>query len=368
MRWIYDTTTVWKRDMTVWIKEPIFGIIRALVFPLVWMIIFANAFGGSFSNLPIAVVNYDNGPGSTEFLGAVFEDATLVLKYQPSYAEAIELFKSKKVYAVIVIPAGMEKVEVILDNSMPTVAQAIESKIVQAAAATQAESDKTQSQMASVESTTITVESDIKYGRGAKYLDFLAPAIIIQTIAFASIFSGGLSLLLEKQLGILKTLLVAPVSKSAIVLGKTLSGVTQCLVSGVAALLIALGMGVQFNAGLLGLVLMFLVMALTAFCFIGLCVFFTTFIKNLQGFMLVMIMTIMPLWIISGSLYPREAMAWWLKPLSVINPLTYAVEAQRNIMVRYLHVGSVAIDLLILAGFSAAMFGLGVLAFKRTVE
>ena len=361
-----DTFTIWRKDMLVWIKEPGLGIIRAIVFPLVWMIIFANSFGGTFNSLPIAVVNYDNGPQSAQFMSALFDDSTLILKYQPSYSEAIELFEYKKVYAVIIIPEGLEKVEVLLDNSMPTVASAIDAKVRQAAFT--ASAGVSQAEQQDPNGAGIQVVSDVKYGRGAKYIDFLTPAIIVQTITFSSIFSGGLALLLEKELGVFKTLLVAPISKSAIVFGKTLSGVTQCLVSGMVALFIAFILGVKVNIGVLGFVLMFLVMTLTAFCFIGLCVFFTMFIKDLQGFVLVTIMVIMPLWIISGSLYPRDAMAWWLKPLSTINPMTYAVEAQRNIMIRSLHVGSVAMDLLILTGFSVLMFGLGVLTFRRTVD
>lgn len=353
----FDIVTVWRKDLQVWLKEPFFGFVRILIMPLLWMAIFGNVIGGSMANLPLAIVDYDNSQLSAGISSAMTEGGRISVAYSGSYGHAMELFEARKVYAVLILPKNLEGVRLMVDRSSPMVGDSISSAV--SSAVTKASLPAKNG---------IIVEEDVHFARGASYIDFLSPGIIIQTIAFAAIFSGGLALMLERQLGTFSTLLIAPISKEAIVLGKTLAGVTQALLGGIAALAIAvLLMGVQLKTGLAGLPVILLVMLLTSFCFIGLSIALSMRISDLSGFQMVMQLVMMPLWIVSGSIYPIESMSWWLRPIASVNPLTYAAEAMRNLVLRGFSLASVSMDIAVLFLFTIVMFTLGVVSFRRSI-
>lgn len=354
----YDLMTVWKKDMTVWLKEPFFGFVRVLIMPLMWMIIFGNVLGGTMANLPMAIVDYDNSRTSALISSGITEGGRISVYYSGSYGKSLELFDARHVYAVLIIPKNPESVKLMVDRSSPMVGDSIAAGVMSAVRAASGNAGADGG---------IFVEEDVHFARGASYLDFLSPGIVLQTIAFAAMFSGGLALILERQLGSFGMLLVAPVSKEAIVLGKTLAGVTQGLIGGIATLIIAMIMGVKIKTGLAGLPFIFIVMLLTAFCFIGMSITMSMRISDLSGFSMVMMMVTMPLWIVSGSLYPIESMAWWLKPIALISPMTYAVDAMRNLMIRGFSLASVSADITMLFFFAVVMLTLGVVSFRRAI-
>ncbi len=351
----YDLVTIWKKDMAVWLKEPFFGFVRVLIMPLMWMIVFGNVLGGTMANLPIAIVDYDNSQTSALISSGITAGGRISVYYSGSYENSLELFNARKVYAVLVIPKNPKSVKLMVDRSSPIVGDSIAAGVMSAVRG------------ASGNGGGISVEEDVHFARGASYLDFLSPGIVIQTIAFAAMFSGGLALILERQLGSFSMLLVAPVSKEAIVLGKTLAGVTQGLVGGIATLVIALVMGVKIKTGLAGLPFIFIVMILTAFCFIGLSITLSMRISDLSGFSMVMMMVMMPLWVVSGSFYPIESMVWWMKPVAFFSPMTYAVDAMRNLMIRGFSLASVSADITVLFFFAVVMLTLGVVSFRRAI-
>jgi len=349
-----DIWTVWEKDLRVWMKKPFVAISRALIFPLVYLLIFANAFGGTLYDLPIAVVDLDGGAESLQIIGNLQNSRTVKIHSIPSYEEALELFKARQVYAIVLIPAGAGQINVILDQSSPQVSSAITGSITNSALAQRG--------------MTIDIRKDVHYARGASYLDFLTPGVIIQTIAMGALFSGGVSLLFEKQLGVFNQLLVAPISKTAIILGKILSAVTQSMVSGLAAVVIAVLLGAKIRTGLSGFFFLILLMFLVSFCFLGLGIAMTAYISDFQAWMMTMQLIILPLWFVSGTFYPIESIVWWLKPIATISPMTYATNAARNIMIRGFEFSSIATDLGILALIGFGMLIFGIKSFRRSVE
>lgn len=354
----YDLITIWRKDMTVWLKEPFFGFVRVLIMPLMWMIIFGNVLGGTMANLPIAIVDYDNSQTSALISSGITAGGQISIYYSGSYEKALELFDARKVYAVLIIPKDPKSVKLMVDRSSPIVGDSIAAGVMAAVRGVSGNAEANGG---------IAVEEDVHFARGTSYLDFLSPGIVVQTIAFAAMFSGGLALIMERQLGSFGMLLVAPISKEAIVLGKTLAGVTQGLIGGVATLIIALIMGVKIKTGLAGLPFIFIVMVLTAFCFIGLSITLSMRISDLSGFSMVMMMVMMPLWVVSGSFYPIESMVWWMKPIAFLSPMTYAVDAMRNLMIRGFSLASVSTDITMLSLFAVVMLALGVVSFRRAI-
>jgi ABC-2 type transport system permease protein len=160
------------------------------------------------------------------------------------------------------------------------------------------------------------------------YITFLAPGIIAMSVLFTAMFNG-IEVIWERQFGFLKETLVAPVSRTKIMLGKTLGGATVAAIQGTIVIILALLCGfrpVSIGGLLLGLVFMFLIAVLfTAF---GVAI--ASKMQDLHGFQLIISFIIMPLFFLSGSLYPLDNLPPSLHIATTIDPLTYGVDGLRG--------------------------------------
>lgn len=166
------------------------------------------------------------------------------------------------------------------------------------------------------------------------YLEFMAPGIIGMSLLFSSMFSG-LSVLWDRQFGFLKEILVAPVSRTSIVLGKTLGGATIALIQGILILLVSVAMGVKIRLD--GIPLSVLFMLLISSSFIGLGLAFASKMTDPHGFQAVYGFIMMPMFFLSGALFPLDALPLWLKSLTYLDPLTYGVDALRGLLTGVSH-------------------------------
>ncbi len=363
---VRDTLTITRKEMLLFVKQPVFGIMRSVLFPIIWIVFFAYGFGGTLRAIPVAVVNEAGGAFSQQLVDAISIGGTFDIHFLPYY-KALEEFQSSKVSAVINIPAdfdsgvksGSAKAYLIMDSTNPTLSAAVLSKV--------------QTSVQGV-STAISIvhpaslDTEVFYGREIRYLDFLAPGIIMQTIVFSAMFSGGISLLMDREFGTLKLLMLAPISRSSIILGKTLGGVIEALVSGFMTLLIIIVLGVKIKYNLLFFFVLPLIMTLLAFAFIGLSTLLATKLRRLEQFVLVMQITILPLWFVSGAIYPIYSMPDWMKAIATVNPLTYAVDGIRSVMIKGNLLAPIIPDIVALTVFSAIVLLIGIMSFKRTIE
>lgn len=190
---------------------------------------------------------------------------------------------------------------------------------------------------------------------GGNYIDFLAPGVIAQGILFTAVFSG-IELIWDRQFGFLKETLVAPVSRFEIMLGRTIGGATIATMQGVIVFLLTLLMGFRPNPVMLPIA--FLMMFLIALLFTALGTAIASLLEDFQGFQLIMNFLVMPLFFLSGSLFPLNSAPDFLKIISMFDPLTYGVDGLRQCLVGLTHVGlandisilSILIILLIAAG------------------
>src|SRR5262245_38960553 len=190
-----------------------------------------------------------------------------------------------------------------------------------------------------------------KAGQG-DYLQFVAPGVVGMTILFSSIFSG-VGLLWDRQFGYLKETLVAPVPRIQIMIGRTLGGATTATFQGTLVLIVCLIAGFRphdFGGVLLG----FLFMALIAIVFAALGTIIGSGLKAMQGFQLVMNFLVMPIFFLSGALYPLSNLPPALAVLTRIDPLSYGVDGLRGAFIDQSHFG-VGTDLAVL-GALAALF------------
>ncbi|HYK89345.1 MAG TPA: ABC transporter permease [Acidobacteriota bacterium] len=198
-------------------------------------------------------------------------------------------------------------------------------------------------------------------GNGS-YLQFIAPGVIGMTVLFTSIFSG-IGLLWDRQFGFLKETLVAPVPRISIVIGKTQGGVTVAMLQGTLVVVVCLIAGFRPST-LLAVPHAFVYMALIALVFAGLGTAIGSRLQDMQGFQLIMNFLVMPIFFLSGALFPLDHLPSALNALTVADPLSYGVDGLRGSLIGMSHFGLVT-DLATLVAVAVALLGLGSYLFSR---
>src|SRR4051812_46232816 len=198
-------------------------------------------------------------------------------------------------------------------------------------------------------------------GEGS-YLQFMAPGVINMTVLFSSMFSG-IALLWDRQFGFLKETLVAPVPRLWIMAGRTLGGATVAVLQGLLIFLVSLVAGFC-PTSIFALPLAFLVLALTAVVFAALGTTIGSTLKDMQGFQLVMNFMVMPIFFLSGALYPLANLPRALALLTRVDPLTYGVDGVRGALIGATHFG-VPVDVIALSGIAVLLLGFGAWRFSK---
>jgi len=199
--------------------------------------------------------------------------------------------------------------------------------------------------------------------QGTNYLDFLVPAIVGMTMLFTSIFAG-ISVLWDKEFGFLKEIMVAPVSRTTIVLGRIAGGITTALIQGILILITSIFIGFHIT-NLFNVILALLFMILIGIGFIGFGVAVASKMEDTQGFSLIMQFVVFPLFILSGALAPTTNFPPWLKIIAHLDPLTYGVDGLRATLIGFSQF-HISLDLSILLIFSFSMVILGSWLFNKT--
>ncbi len=197
---------------------------------------------------------------------------------------------------------------------------------------------------------------------GGDYISFLAPGIVAMTILFGAIFNG-IETIWDKQFGFLKESLVAPVSRTKIMLGRTLGGATVAILQGLLILLITLLFGfkiIGFMAFLIALIIMFMI----AVFFTSLGIMIASKVEDMQAFPMVMNLLVMPMFFLSGALFSISTLPTALKYLTYLNPMVYGVDALRGVLTG-VYTFSLLIDFVVLSIFIIFMLILGARSFSK---
>jgi len=197
---------------------------------------------------------------------------------------------------------------------------------------------------------------------GGNYIEFLAPGIIAMTILFTSMFSG-MEVIWDRQFGFLKETLVAPVSRSKIMLGKTLGGATVAFFQALIVFIITLLFG--FHPNWVYLPLAFLFMFLIAMAFTALGVSIASKLEDMQAFPIILNFLIMPLFFLSGALFPLDNLSSGIKAVTLVNPLTYGVDGIRGSLTAASHM-NLFLDLFVNVIVAIVLFVIGTYLFSKT--
>jgi ABC-2 type transport system permease protein len=200
-----------------------------------------------------------------------------------------------------------------------------------------------------------------KAGKGS-YLQFVAPGVIGMSVLFTSIFSG-IGLLWDRQFGFLKETLVAPVPRLQIMVGRTLGGASVAMIQGLLILVVRVIAGFR-PWSVVHLRLGIAVMALVAIVFAALGTAIGSMLQNMQGFQLVMNFLVMPIFFLSGALFPLDGLPAALSVVTRLDPLTYGIDGLRGTLIGTTHFG-LATDVGVLAVVAAAFLVLGAYSFSK---
>jgi len=207
---------------------------------------------------------------------------------------------------------------------------------------------------------------------------FLFPGVLSMAVMFTALFSAA-SVVWDREFGFLREMLVAPVRRGAIVLGKCLGGASVATLQGVLMLAFAGAVGVPYSPSLL--LTLIAEMAILAFALTALGVMVAARIRSIQSFMALNQMIVMPMFFLSGALFSLANLPHWLNVLTRVNPLTYAVDPMRRAVFAHLDgvTGSalqpgvtwwgwpvpIALELLVVVVLGLAMFAIATVRFQK---
>jgi ABC-2 type transport system permease protein len=197
---------------------------------------------------------------------------------------------------------------------------------------------------------------------GGSYLQFMAPGVVGMAVLFTSVFSG-IALLWDRQFGFLKETLVAPVPRIYVMIGRTLGGATVAMLQGTLIVVVCLIAGFR-PVSLIGIPLGFAFMALIAIVFAALGTSIGSSLQDMQGFQLIMNFLVLPIFFLSGALFPLNNLPKTLSFVTRLDPLSYGVDGLRAALIGTSHFGAI-VDAVVLAVVAVGLLGLGAWRFSK---
>ena len=370
---------VCERDIRKFLRQPA-TMLGAVIGPFLTLILLGFAFGGAVTHAPVAVVRQSYGPISTDFIQTITNQQNCLYggvdcanAYQltevSDLGAAQSMLRSGVVKAVVYIPLGFDQsgsnssvVTVYLDNTDPISAATISGLMTQAATEISANV-----QVSPPPDSLVTVDLNNIY-REVLYIEFMAPGSLIQSIMFASIIGGGISLLFDKQRGIIEGYLVTPLKQYEIVVGVLLAGVTKAMFSATTMLILAILIaGVRPMANILGFIFIFLTLFMTSMGLISMMSAYAVRAPAPEVYQFTAFPINLILYFTSGAVYPIQGFPSWMQGIASINPEAYAISALRVLMYKGASPIAVLGDLAFLGLFTILMIGLATAAFRRAL-
>jgi ABC-2 type transport system permease protein len=370
---------------------------RMGLFLLILMPIFMMAMVGfiypsetSLNNIPIALANEDNGfEGynlSSTFiltLNVINENANMITLIDASNIDDIrEMIQTGDVEGGIIISDNFSQnimngqqgtISIVTDQSNPQLSAMIQSVMSQVfeqmgtALAQQNVAEQLgidlNNALAVVKPYNIQVKGSIE--GEFSYFDFIAPGIMAMTVMMSVMTGLPAAISQEREVGTLDGMMVAPINRLSVILGKTLAQMSRGILQGILILVLSILLfGVTIHGNIL---LVFGLLLLGVFSFVGLGVVLTSFAKDQETAVMMMTTIMFPMMFLSGVFFPIEQMPWFMQSISKFLPLTYVADALRKVMVLGADIPAISSELLILIVFGIIMTAIAVPLFKRAM-
>jgi len=355
---------IFSRDFKKFISNP-FVLIFTLLMPIMYLIIFGNAMGGTITHIPVGVVQegppYEETPLYTE---GVMELRHFTQADNPRLFDVTvytdELIAKKalsdgKISGVVVFPSAVSSdnaLRLYVDSSDYMTPMLIESGVSSVLMASGARN---------------TIQVNKIYG-DIKYIQFFGVGVIVMAIFMTTMMGGGIALIKDREMGIHEGYLVTPVKRSSIIMGMISSGTVRAFLAGFIIFIVGVlitGVIIQSAEDFL---LVIFVIFIASIGVTSLMVSIASRFNNQQEYASTTAFFNLILFMTSGAFYPTIGMPDWLRWITVINPEWYSVHALRSIILRGQGLAVIAPDLIALLIFSVAAILLGILTYRRTLE
>ncbi len=198
------------------------------------------------------------------------------------------------------------------------------------------------------------------------YIEWMAAGIIAMTVLFGGIY-GGMSVLWDKRFGFMNKMLATPISRSSIAFGKMLSSSVRSGFQASIILGIALILGAPMAAGIIGAVVLILIAMLLCLAFAGISLSIGATVESHETFFAIANFLTMPLIFLSSALFPAEFMPDWLRTIVAYNPVTYAIDPMRALMITGWNIDVIAPGVTVVCMFTLIMGGLATFLFRRSI-
>ncbi|MDD1719940.1 MAG: ABC transporter permease [Methanoregulaceae archaeon] len=355
---------IFRRDFKKFLSTP-FVLFMTLFFPLMYLIVFGNAIGGSITGIPLGVVQEDPYVNTTQ----IFDSGVAALQDfhqsdKPAQFRVI-LFTSEEsarraltggeIMGYVVFPSDVSPgrdVRLYVDSSEYTIPALIQSGVAAVLARTGGGH---------------RLYVDNIYGT-IDYLPFFGVGVIVMAIFMTTMMGGGIALIRDREMGIIEGYLVTPVKRSSIILGMIGSGTLRAFLAGfiifIVDILVA-GVVIRTTGNFL---LVLLVLFMTSIGVTSIVIALSSRFTTQQEYASSVAFLNLLLFMTSGAFYPIIGMPYWLRWITVINPEAYAIHALRSIILRGQGIGVIGGDLIALAVFSAGAIILGIVTYRRSLE
>jgi ABC-2 type transport system permease protein len=381
----------WKDTMELFRNKMM--LVMLVVMPLFMMVMvgFIYPSNNTISNVHVAVANQDAGfegstVGSQTFLavlnGINNNTGMLVITNASSIDSIKDMVQKGDVEGGIVLPSNFTKsilsgqqgtVIIVTDNSNPQISATIQAALTavfrqmgtmlaqQKVQALNPQAVNASNSLAIVQPYNIQTEGVVT--GHSSYFDFIAPGIMAMTVMMSVMTGLPAAISQEKEIGTLDGMMVAPINRLSIILGKVLAQTARGLLQGGIILGLAVGLfGVTIHGSVL---LVFGLLLLGVFSFVGLGIVLTSFAKDQETAMMLMMTLMFPMMFLGGVFFPIQQMPWYMQDISKVLPLTYASEALRKVMVLGAGIPDITTELAVLIVFGVIMTAIAVPVFRR---
>ena len=369
------------------------GLVLLILMPLFMMVMVGFIYpsnGNSISNLPVALVNEDAGYGNSTIASQTFimglqqinnQTGMFVLSNASSMNDIKDMVQRGDLDGGIVIPSNFTAsilsgeqgtLIIVTDQSNPQISATIQAVLsgVFDQMGTMLARQNVQTLNPAVNASNslaivkpYNVQTEGIVSGNPSYFDFIAPGIMAMTVMMSVMTGLPVAISQEKEVGTLDGMMVAPINRLSIILGKTLGQTARGLIQGVIILALAVGLfGVTIQGSIF---LVFGLLLLGVFSFVGIGIVITSFAKDQETATMLMMTLMFPMMFLSGVFFPIQQMPWYMQYISRVLPLTYASQALRKVMVLGAGIPAISTELTILIVFGVVMTAIAVPVFRR---
>jgi ABC-2 type transport system permease protein len=364
------------------------GLVLLVVMPLFMMVMvgFIYPSNGTISNLQIGLVNEDAGFNNLTIQSQSFitglqtinnQTHMLIITNVSSTADLKDMVQKGELEGGIVIPSNFSQsmmtgqqgtLIIVSDESNPQISATIQASLTGVFDAMG--TAIAQQNVAPLNATNtlavvrpFSVQTQGVVSGNPSYFDFIAPGIMAMTVMMSVMTGLPVAISQEKEIGTMDGMMVAPINRLSILLGKTMAQTGRGLIQGIIILALAIGIfGVAIQGSIL---LVFALLLLGVFSFVGLGIVITSFTKDQETAQMLMMTLMFPMMFLSGVFFPIQQMPWYMQDISKVLPLTYASDALRKVMVLGAGIPQISTDLIILIAFGIVMIAIALPVFRR---